>query len=46
MEIADHVSYHAALLNPKTSILIPKRHSYTRNLNSETSGDSKNAILH
>jgi len=37
---------HGGLLNPKTSILIQKRHSYTRNLNSETSGDSKNAFLH
>ena len=35
-----------ALLNPETSISIQKRHSYTRNLNSETSGDSKNAFLH
>jgi len=36
----------AALLNPKKTILIQKRHSYTRNLNSETSGDSKNVFLH
>ncbi len=35
-----------ALLNFETSISIQKRHSYTRNLNSETSGDSKNAFLH
>ncbi len=35
-----------ALLNPETSILIQKRHSHTRNLNSETPGDSKNAFLH
>ena len=36
----------AALFDPKTSILIQKRHPYTENLNSETSGDSKNAFLH
>ncbi len=35
-----------ALFNPETSILIQKRHPYTGNLNSETSGDSKNACLH
>ena len=35
-----------ALINPKTSILIQKRHPYTRNLNSEMSGDSENAFLH
>jgi len=31
----------SALFNPKTSILIQKRHPYTGNLNSETLGDSK-----
>ena len=35
-----------ALFGPKMSILIQKRHPYTGNLNSETSGDSKNAFLH
>ncbi len=30
-----------ALFNPKTSSVIQKRHPYTRNLNSEASGDSK-----
>ncbi len=35
-----------ALLNPETSILIQKRHPYTRSLHSETPGDSKNAFLH
>ncbi len=35
-----------ALFNPETSISIQKRHPYTGNLNSETSGDSKNAFLH
>jgi len=35
-----------ALFNPKTSILIQKRHPYPGNLNRETSGDSKNAFLH
>jgi len=34
-----------ALFNPETSILIQKRHPYLGNLNSETSGDSKNALL-
>ena len=34
------------LFNPETSSLIQKRHPYTRNLNSETPGDSKNAFLH
>ncbi len=34
-----------ALLNPKTSVLIQKRRSYTVNLNSETPGDSTNAFL-
>ncbi len=33
--------YILALFNPETSILIQKRHPYTGNLNSETSGDSK-----
>jgi len=36
----------SALFNPKTSILIQKRHPYTGNLNSEMPGDSKNAFLH
>ncbi len=36
----------SALLNPKTSILIQKRHLYTGNPNSETSGDNKNAFSH
>ena len=35
-----------ALLNPKTSIFVQKRHPYTANLNSEMSGDSKNVFLH
>ena len=35
-----------ALFNPETPILIQKRHPYTGNLNSETSGDSKNGFLH
>jgi hypothetical protein len=35
-----------ALSNPETSITIQKCHSYTRNLNLEMSGDSKNAFLH
>ncbi len=35
-----------ALFNPEMSNLIQKRHPYTKNLNSETSGDSKNALLH
>ena len=35
-----------ALFNPKTSILIQKRHPYTGNLNSETLGDSRNTFLH
>ena len=38
--------YGDALLNPETSILIQKRHSYTKNVNSETLRDSKNAFLH
>ncbi len=38
--------HQQALLNPETSILIQKRHSYTRNLNSETPGDSKITFLH
>ena len=37
---------NSALFHPKTSILIQKRHPYAGNLNSETSGDSKNALLH
>ena len=36
----------AALFNPKTSILIQKRHPYNGNLKSETLGDSKNEFLH
>ncbi len=36
----------AALFSPETSILIQKRHPYAGNLNSETSGDSKNTFLH
>jgi len=35
-----------ALFNPKTSISIQKSHPYTGNINSQTSGDSKNAFLH
>ncbi len=35
-----------ALFNPKTSILIQKCDPYTGNLNSEMSGDSKNAFQH
>ncbi len=34
------------IFNPETSILIQKRHPYTGNLHSETSGDSKSAFLH
>ncbi len=36
---------HMALINPETSTLIQRRHSYTGNLTSETSGDSRNAVL-
>ena len=35
-----------ALSNPKTSISFQKRHYYTGNVNSETSGESRNALLH
>ncbi len=35
-----------ALFNPKTYVLVQKRHPYARNLRSETPGDSKNAFLH
>ncbi len=35
-----------AVFNPKTSIFIQRRHPYTGDLNSETSGDSKNTFLH
>ena len=35
-----------ALSNAEKSILIQKRHPYPGNLNTETSGDSKSAILH
>ena len=35
-----------ALFNPEMSILTHNRHPCTGNLNSETSGDSKNAFLH
>ncbi len=41
----DH-AFAVTQLNPKTSILMQKCHSYTGNLNSETPGDSKNAFLH
>ncbi len=34
-----------ALLNPQTSVLVQTRHCHTRNLNSETYGDSTNAFL-
>ncbi len=34
-----------ALLNPKTSVYLQKRPSYSGNLNSEMPGDSKNACL-
>ncbi len=37
---------YLALLNPETSDLIQKRHPYAGIINSETSGDSKNAFLH
>ena len=37
---------HGALLNPETSIALQRCHSYTRNINSETSADSTIAILH
>ena len=39
-----HVAGHAALVN--LDVLIQKHHPYTRNLNSETSGDSRNVFLH
>ncbi len=45
-----HCSCHVALklplalFNPKTSNVIQKRHPYTGNLNSQTSGDSKNVF--
>jgi len=39
-------TFPPALLNPETSNLTPKCHPYTGNLNRETSGDSKNALLH
>jgi len=35
-----------SLLNPKTSITLQERPSYSGNLNSETPGDSTNAFLH
>ncbi len=35
-----------ALFNPEMSIFVQKRPSYSGDLNSETPGDSKNAILH
>ena len=35
-----------ALVNPKTSVLIQKCHSYTRHLNSEPAGDGTNVLLH
>jgi len=34
-----------ALYNPKTSVFIQKRHSYSSNRTSETPGDSENALL-
>ena len=37
---------HTALVNPETSVSIQKRHHFTENLNSETSGDSITAYLH
>jgi len=40
------VTKYTALLNPKISDLIQKRHSYTENIDSETSGDIQNACLH
>ena len=41
-----HMYRQLALFNSETSVSIQKRHPYTGNLNSETSGDSKNAFLH
>ncbi len=41
-----HLQIIEALFNPKTSVLIQRRHPYTGNVNSETSGDSRNALLH
>ena len=41
-----HMYRQLALFNSETSVSIQKRHPYTGNLNSETSGDSKNACLH
>ena len=39
-------AHPAALFKTETSILSQKRHPYTGNLNSGTSGDTKNAFLH
>ena len=36
---------HMALVNPKSFLLIQKCHPYAGNLNSEMSGDSRNAFL-
>ena len=35
-----------ALSNPETFILTQKHHPYTRNINQEMPGESKNAFLH
>ena len=38
------MTHTGALFNPKTSIVIQKRHPYTGNLNRETSGDSEKSV--
>ena len=38
--------WHSPLFNSETSNPIQKRHPYTENLNSETSGNSRYAFLH
>ena len=48
MQVQNHrlcIRNTAALFNPKTTILIQKRHPHTGYLNRETSGDSKNALF-
>ena len=42
---ADAVLDAIALLNPETSIFIQKRHPYTGNPSSKTSGHSQNVFL-
>ena len=38
------MTHTGALFNPKTSIVIQKRHPYTGNLNTESSGDSEKSV--